>query len=171
VGLGWVLTMLRPESVQTPVSFASLQGGGQPLAALVRFSVDAVAYPIAFLLLVVLLRLLLRRLWLADALGSVLLGALLGTGAVTTGDDLVVRLYLIMNAWALLWLLRRFGLLAVVVAIETEFILVSQTPGPWDSWYAGWSLLPWVLVVGVAAWALWVIVSAQRPASMESATS
>ncbi|HEX5110635.1 MAG TPA: serine/threonine-protein kinase [Vicinamibacterales bacterium] len=170
-GLAVVASVLRPESIPgIPISLASLQGGVVPLGMLLGSPARALAYVIAFVLIIVLLRLLVRKLWIADALGSLLIGALLNSGSVSVEGDALVRVYFVVNAWALLWLLRRFGLLAMLVAIQCEFIIVSQTPGAWDSWYIGWGLLPWALLMAVAVWALWVILSAQRTTSLESAT-
>jgi serine/threonine-protein kinase len=170
-GLGVVFSRLQ--SVPgVPVFIASLQGGAVPLGAVFDLAVNALVYAIGFVLIIVLLRLLLRRLWIADALGSVLIGAVLNTDTTSVESESIVRIYFVLNAWALLWLLRRFGLLSMLAAILMEFILVSQAPYvAWDSWYRSWSLLPGVLVVSVAVWALWVILSAQRSPSTDSATS
>jgi protein kinase-like protein len=171
-GLGLVDRVLRPQAIPgLPISLVSLEGGVAPLGPLLFIAVQGLAYVIAFVLIVVLLRLLVRKVWIADTLGSVLIGALLNSGSVSVGGDALIRVYFILNAWALLWLLRRFGLLSILVAIQCEFLFVSQTPGAWDSWYKGWSLLPYGLTIGLAAWALWVIVSTQRTPSLDSAAS
>jgi serine/threonine-protein kinase len=172
LGYGRLLSVIRSEAPPgLPVSDAGLQGGAAPLGELAMFAVQGLVYVIGFVLIIVLLRLLLRRLWIADTLGSVLLGTLLQTPAVSSEGDVIVRVYFVLNAWALLWLLRRFGLLAMLVAIQWEFILVSQTFGGLDTWYVGWSLLPWALALSVAAWALWVILSAQRTSPADSVTA
>jgi serine/threonine-protein kinase len=172
MGYGRMLSVIRPEAPPgAPISDAGLQGGAASLGTLAIFAVQGLVYVIGFVLIVVLLRLLLRRLWIADTLGSVLLGSLLQTPAVSSEGDLIVRVYFVLNAWALLWLLRRFGLLAMLVAIQAEFILVSQTPGGLNTWYVGWSLLPWALALSTAGWALWVILSAQRTPSADSVTT
>jgi serine/threonine-protein kinase len=172
MGYGRMLSVIRPDAPPgAPVSDAGLQGGAASLGELAIFAVQGLVYVIGFVLIIVLLRLLLRRLWIADTLGSILLGALLETPAVSSEGDVIVRVYFVLNAWALLWLLRRFGLLSMLVAIQAEFILVSQTSGGWDTWYVGWSLLPWALALSTAGWALWVILSGQRAPSADSVTA
>jgi serine/threonine-protein kinase len=174
-GVGALWRVIQPQSVPRPLPFvASLQGGVAPLGALLLAAAQGLAYVVAFILIVVLLRLLVRKLWLADALGAVLMGSLLlPREAISQQADVVYGVYLVLNCWGLLWLLRRFGLLSAVVAIQWELILISQVPidDNWGSWYVGWSLLPWGLLVGAATWALWVILSAQRTPSTESAAS
>ena len=68
----------------------------------------------------------------------------------------------------MLWLLRRFGFLAVLAGSAAEFILVTQ-PLAYGTWYTSRGLLPVAIVAMVAAWALWVILSDKRQSSAESA--
>jgi hypothetical protein len=167
-GVFWVV---RPPTTQRmPISIASLQGGTFPLGAWLQMAVGGLAFVMAFVLIIVLLRLLVRRLGIADLLGAILIGALLNpTGAVSAQGDAVIYVLRLLMACAWLWSLRRFGLLSVLVAVECDWLLASQVFGGWDSWYVGWSLLPWVVMIGVAAWALWVILTAQRTRFAESA--
>ena len=61
-----------------------------------------------------------------------------------------------------LWLLRRLGLLAVIAWALTNNLCLS-TPYPLStSWYAGRTLVVNGIAVAIAAWALWVILSAKR---------
>ena len=166
-GVFWVVR--PPTRPRMPISIAALQGGLVPLGAWLQMAVGALAFVMAFVLIIVLLRLLLRRLWVADFLGAILIGALLNpTGAVSAQGDAVVYVIRLLIAWAWLWSLRRFGLLSVLVAIQCDWLLASQLFGGWDSWYVGWSLLPWVVMLSVAAWALWVILSARHTRLSES---
>jgi serine/threonine-protein kinase len=166
-GVFWVVR--PPTGQRIPISIAALQGGTFPLGAWLQMAVGALAFVMAFVLIIVLLRLVLRRLWIADLLGAILIFALLNpTGAVSAQGDAIIYVVRLPIAWALLWSLRRFGLLSVLVAIQCDWLLASQVFGGWDSWYVGWSLLPWAAMVSVAAWALWVILSTQRTRFTES---
>jgi hypothetical protein len=68
--------------------------------------------------------------------------------------------------YALVWALRRFGLLASLAA--AAFDVSITVPFSLSSWYASRSLIELAIPIAVAAWALWVILSAQRrPATLE----
>jgi len=70
---------------------------------------------------------------------------------------------------AILWTLRRFGFVAVLGwGIGNHLILISPG-GTSASWYAGYNLVTDGLLIGIAAWALWVILSVQRRPGAESA--
>jgi hypothetical protein len=145
---------LAIDSLNSTTSFASnlLRGtAGGPVAGM------------SFLLLVILLRLLLRRVWIADLLAAAVLG--LNGIALDFSNP-----YGFAATWAaymlfyfvFLWLLRRFGFLAVV-AFWLISNLSSSTPYTvFTSWYAGRMLVANGIMVAIAAWALWVILSAQR---------
>ena len=151
-----------------PQRIGFLDSGAASLATLFELSLDALLYVVSFILTIVILRLLLRRLWIADLIGSLLLSIILTTGAVTGGSDLMGRAYLVLHALGMLWLLRRFGLLALLAGLTAEFILVTQ-PLIYSTWYTTRGLLPVAIVAVVATWALWVIVSDKRQLSTESA--
>jgi serine/threonine-protein kinase len=118
------------------------------------------------LILVVLLRLLVRRMWIAD-----LLGALLMAPALAGPANLIARPYLIPLVIAIvltfLWLLRRFGVVAAWAAYFVSFPFgIPFLP---SSWYSGRVLIVMLAPVALSAWALWVILSAQKRPSTESA--
>jgi protein kinase-like protein len=125
---------------------------------------------IGFLLIVVLLRLVLRRVWIADVVGSLLFGFVTGgvdfsnpyrfaaTAAATT-----------LLAYAWLSLLRRFGLVAMLAVWLATFIKFAVPPLSLTSWYAGRSMVGLAILVAIPAWALWVILSAQRRPGTEPA--
>ena len=110
----------------------------------------------------------LRRIWIADLVGSTLFSAVLNTGAVTGAGDLLGIAYFILHALVMLWLLRRFGFLAVLAGLTAEFNLVTQ-PLVYSTWYTSRGLLPVSIIALAAAWALWVIVTDKRNASIEPA--
>jgi len=67
-----------------------------------------------------------------------------------------------------LWLLRRFGFLTNLVVWLVQGMLVAW-PLTITGWFAGRSMAVHLVPVTVAAWALWVILSAQKQPSTESA--
>jgi hypothetical protein len=118
-------------------------------------------------LVIVLLRLLIRRTWIADALGSVLFGAIAfnpANGALGNAIGFASQAFAF---YALVWALRRFGLLAPLALVAASDV-AGTVPFSLSSWYAGRSLIELAIPIAVAAWALWVILSAQRrPATLE----
>lgn len=118
---------------------------------------------IGFLLIVVLLRLLLRRVWIADVVGSLLFG--LPTGGVDFSNPYRLAASaavttLVVYSW--LWLLRRFGLVAMLSVFLAVFINFAVPTLSLTSWYAGRSIVGLSILVAIPAWALWVILSAKR---------
>lgn len=69
-------------------------------------------------------------------------------------------------AWKM-WMLRRFGLLAVLTDVLMPSVLSAVSPS-FSSWYSGRYLTGLGIAAGVAVWALWVILSAQRRPGTES---
>ena len=121
-----------------------------------------------FLLLVVLLRLMLRRVWIADLLAVVIV-SVGGLGEDFTNPyrfAVTTVAYLLWN-FGLLWLLRRFGFLAVLAFWFADQIIVILLAGQLTSWYAGRPLVGVGIVVALAGWALWTVLAAaqHRPAS------
>jgi hypothetical protein len=110
-----------------------------------------------------------KRLWLADGVAAVLasifafsfyhsIGENLMTGAVAVGFNLTV-----------LWLLRRFGLVAAFAALMTDLVITSVAPIELGSWYGGRGLVVLSIPALAALCATWVIVSAPRRRAAESA--
>jgi hypothetical protein len=129
---------------------------------------DALISVIGFLLVIVLLRSLIRRVWLADMLGAVFFGAR-GFGAAN--GALAQAVSIAMGAFAfysLVWSLRRFGFLAPLALVAVVDVVLNL-PFSASSWYAGRALVAWTIPVAAAAWALWAILSAQRKPAADSA--
>jgi hypothetical protein len=150
-----------------PLVIESLDNTATSVGLVFVFAFVALVYTIVFILLVILLRLLLRRPWLGDLVASLLFSVVLTTGALTTATVLMGRTYFVLHALGVLWLLRRYGLLAVLAGIAAEFIIVTQ-PLFYGVWYTSRGLLPVAVVAVVSAWALWVIV-ADRQSGAEPA--
>jgi hypothetical protein len=118
----------------------------------------------AVLMLAMLLRLLLRRVWIADLLTAALLG--LGGAALDFTNPYrlaaTAAAYLLYN-YAFLWVLRRFGLLAVTTMWLIDYLTFFAPIVSLSSWYGGRSLVGFGIEIAITAWALWVILSAKRP--------
>ena len=127
------------------------------LAGMIMVNVNVAAWVAGGLIMVlVLLRGVVRRTWLADGL----LVVLLSRGFFDTSVMFLASLV----AWtAYVWVLRKFGVLALV-AIACGNLLVMNKPLAVVSWYAASSLATPVLLGVVAAWSLYVIVGS-RPAN------
>jgi hypothetical protein len=124
-----------------------------------------VIFSIGIVVVVVLMRLLVRRVWIADLLTALLLGAAFFSApwAYQYPAD---RLYTVAIAYSTLWLFRHFGLLALIMLVAGDF---ETLPISFTSWYAGRSLMVLAIPVALAGWALWVILSAQRRPGTDSA--
>jgi hypothetical protein len=113
-----------------------------------------IAEALAFLIAVVLLRLAIRRLWIADFAAAVLLSILVG------GPRLQAAMLIV--AWlGFMWLLRRFGLLPFLAVYVVERTLVFSPLGI-SGWLGARFLPVHLLPTLVGAWALWVILSDKR---------
>jgi hypothetical protein len=122
---------------------------------------------IGIVVFVVLMRLLVRRVWIADLLAALFVGAGI-FGGPWAYQYPVDRVYSFAAVYTILWLFRRFGLLALVTVLVIDLAFLFQ-PTSVTSWYAGRSLIALVVPAALAAWALWVILSAARRPTTESA--
>ncbi len=120
---------------------------------------------LALLLMVVLLRLLLQNVWIADLGAAVLLVIVVST--LSGGISAQAAPFFTITSLVWMWVLRRFGFLAMIAIFF--FGIQSQLPVTTSGWFAAPSLAEHLIPVGVAAWALWVILSAQRRPATESA--
>jgi serine/threonine-protein kinase len=151
-----------------PRSIDSLNNTARAVANLLSDS-GGLAETMLILILVVLARILVRRVWMADLLASILLGL---QGALSFGDS-IFQLIGGMAFWGsgiylFLWMLRRLGFLAYLASSLT-LGFVSTVPLSMTSWYAGRALFAQMIPVSIAIWALWVIVSAQRRPAADTA--
>ena len=154
-----------------PPYLSALSSGAFPIQVFLtalRLSVISVE---GMLLLVVVLRMTLRNDWIADGLAGVLIGFATGPPTAWTNTHLAPWwvLAFVLRGYVGLWLLRRFGLLAMWAAWFAGGILVIFIAP--NSWYAGRVMAVLVMAAAMAAWALWVILSANRRPAMENATS
>jgi hypothetical protein len=136
-------------------------------------------YSALFLLVhVVVLRLGLRKLLLADVMAAVYIAfALINSvdfGLIASPDFggrprnlAIVLAFFTMTSMIWIWLLRRFGLLAMLTVwafyLSSSF-LPLQTTGWVAERYIPFHLIP----IALAAWALWVVLSTQRRPLIDS---
>jgi hypothetical protein len=150
-------------------------GSGKPILLPRIEALNSAAYSLAFLsfevtrslgvglfilLNVILMRRLTRRLWIADVLWAVLFGLIAPRFWVS--NFALSGAYNTLIIYAVLWVHRRFGLLALWTGMFLFFVL--SLPVSLTSWYAGQSLAILLIPASMAGWALWVILSAPRRA-------
>jgi hypothetical protein len=123
---------------------------------------------LGILLLVVLLRLAIRRVWIADGIAALLFQlptlTFFGSGPWRI---LVALTFFSASSLAMLWLLRRLGFLAFLV-YWVFLQMLSPEPFMPTGWTAGPTIGWRVIPLAVAAWALWVIISREQRPSAES---
>jgi hypothetical protein len=108
----------------------------------------------------VLLRIILRRQWLAVSLFFLIFTFVNATGA---GNPYINLAYALLSAAIVSFALIRFGLLATMVASFYQSILLSYPITiDFSSWYAGLSLLGLLLVVSLAVYGFYLAL-AGRP--------
>lgn len=101
-----------------------------------------------FIFLVVLSRSLIRRVWLADLVVTLPI--------VTSLAGERIEIWLVFApvlSSGSLWLLRRFGLLALVVS-QLAWLVIQSLPVSVISWYANYSLITLSIMAVIGAWAL-----------------
>jgi hypothetical protein len=138
-----------------------LGGAGRLIAHWPSEAMGGLFEAVVLLIAIVLLRLAIRKLWLADLLAAAALAFWIG--------GLRPQAVVLLPAWlGFMWLLRRFGLLSFLAVYMMQRALVF-TPLAVTGW-VGASFLPiHLLPIVLALWALWVIVTSQRRLVTESA--
>jgi hypothetical protein len=126
-------------------------------------------FTMGFLLAVVLLRLLIRNVWVADTLASILFSAVVLTSPGAAYEVAAGAMANLVFFYLTLWLLRRHGLVAAAGSLVLGNLTI-YVPVTFGSWYAGRVLVGLFILAGISAWALWVIVSA-RPRALASEVS
>jgi hypothetical protein len=151
-----------------PISLLPLNSVARYLGELLFIVVVGTLTLIGLHFIVVLLRLLIPRMTLADIAGSVLLGA--SALSVSAGfQENIARVALTaLLYYNLIWMLRRFGLLTAWVGVMAGAML-TRTPLTFSSWYTGRSLALLLVFIAIDLWALWVIFAAARTSSADSA--
>jgi len=149
-----------------PISLTPLNGVPRYISELLLIVVVGTLIVIGLVFIVVCLRILIRRATVADIAGSMLLGVSAVSASAGVLENLVLIALLTLQYYALIWFLRRFGLLATWAAVMCG-AMIWRTPLTFSSWYAGRSVALIVFYTAIALWALWVIVAAERKFSAD----
>jgi len=126
-----------------------------------------------FLTFVVLVRLAIRKLWVADLAAVILFNTVGAFSAFLGSMEQRALLAALMVGPSLVWvaLMRRLGFLTVLTVWTVFAMLLTTLPPKVTGWMVRDTLPIHLLPVAIGAWALWVILSAQRSPSTESQTS
>jgi serine/threonine-protein kinase len=170
----WMVTravingLLQLMPIRAPLNVSALDSPADFASFLMRVPYQTMQTTILFLVVVVVLRMLTRRrIWIADLLACLVfvqLGAPLDFS--TPYYFALSASFNVASGFVLLWLIRRFGFAAVVAAFMGRLLV---TPLSLGTWYTGYSLVALLIPVGIAAWALWVIVSDARTTNSQVA--
>jgi hypothetical protein len=159
LGLTALLWLLLP--IQGPERVQLLSSPAMMASFVVEFLPRILVATTTFLLLMVVLRLLTRRrLWIADLLGCILFGL---TGPIVWETPFTFALsagFVIPAIYAVFWLVRRFGFVALLGAWSARVAIMM--PFAPSGWYAGLGLVPNLIPLALAVYACWVIVNADR---------
>ena len=174
VGMGWEWLVHHPVRALVsapPEATASVAFSSVFQFLFVRvYAVFAAAVMEAMgcVLVVVLLRLLIPRLWAADLAACVIFGVS-GLGYFGSGTFRNVVAVVFVGAICALWLtvFRRFGLLSLFAGFAA--VGISRTsPLLFSVWYGGYMLALQLSMAAIAAWCVWVIASASERRRMDA---
>jgi serine/threonine-protein kinase len=110
-----------------------------------------------------------KRLWLADAVAAALASIFAFSFYHSVGENLMTGVICVGFNLTVLWLLRRFGLVAAFAALMTDMVITGVVPVELGSWYGGRGLVVLSIPALAALYATWVIVSAPRRQMAETA--
>jgi len=138
----------------------SLRGLRQAVAAVAGIHTQSLLFMFIGIMMFLVLRLLLRRTWIAAVVFSALSMLLFNPG---TGHPAPYLIGLLMGILLFWFVLFRFGLLPVILG-STVCDLLLYLPLTFDltAWYGYVTLLTLFVTVGVAAWGFWIAL-AGRP--------
>jgi serine/threonine protein kinase len=130
-------------------ALASLRSSRLFASRLVFLALDSVQFALGGLFMLLFLRLVLRRTWVA-----VVVLVLLNVPLTAWNWSLSAVLYALATAGLFGTVVLRIGLFAVVVMLATERLLTRlPITLDFDAWYIGSSVFVLLLVLGVALWA------------------
>jgi hypothetical protein len=134
------------------LSMESLLGVGPALGSVFAYTWIYVLYSLGIFFLLFLLRFLVKKDWIA-AIVIVFLGAITNTG----GDYFWVTFLALAVIWLSIYLvLRRFGLLALVVGLVVQnMLVVFPMTSHLSRWYASGAIAGMVTVIAIALFALY----------------
>jgi hypothetical protein len=149
------------------LNLESIQGLRGFLSHLLREQADTIHEYLLLLYVMMLLRALVRKVWLSTALSCaacwVMLAAL---GRLDAGHPETLGISIALGIASILWLMSRFGLLSVIVAVMVTHLLRLPVTSDFSAWYAGYGLFAVFLVFLAAAYGLYTSTQG-RPLSLE----
>jgi hypothetical protein len=158
---GLTITMFLGEPQRPGFVPGYLDGPGSGIAFFIGAPAMALVLNVALLMLVVVSRVLLPRVWIADVTASVLLGITAITPGASPARMVIGAVANGVAVYTTLWVFRRFGFLATL-AWWLAFATSGLAPFVLTEWYAGWAIAAHALPIALAAYALWVIVGSER---------
>jgi Protein kinase domain len=152
----------------TAQMMGTLTSGTELAAGLIGDILSTLVAGTGFLLLVVLLRLVLRRIWIADFFAALVWAALgLAVDFTNPFRFAVTAGAYILAGFSILWVIRRFGFLSIFAFWFTNNIFILTPPLQLNAWYGGRSLISFGILAALSGWALWVVLAAQKPSQVE----
>jgi hypothetical protein len=161
--LGWIpeiLGLSRYGFGDEIWSWESLRGLRQAIAAVAGIHVEELVAVLLGILMLLVMRLLLRRTWIALGVVMALTLALFNPGSGHPAPWLIGLLVLATVHWLVLF---RFGLLPVVLGTTVgKVLLVLPLTYDLTAWYGYVTVVVLCVTVGVAVWGFWIAL-AGRP--------
>jgi serine/threonine-protein kinase len=155
-GIAWTLSlqcqqfMIRAvgEARWTTPQLDSLLGVRHLVGRFLTYLPQAIAHALVILFVVVLVRTLMRKQWLAGGISVVLLTAVVASGEP---DPAIGALIFGMMFGGLVTVLMRFGLLSLATGFFVDYVLRNfPITNNFSAWYAGTSLFALLSVLAVA---------------------
>ena len=136
----------------------TLRGSGPAFAGVLGLMAEAIVIGLGFFVLYSLLRVMIRREWIAEAGIVAILAAI---GFLNNGPFTAVA---VAGAFLLLiWITRHFGVLPLVL---TGFVgsLIGNAPMSFvfTAWYSHMTIISLVIVIGLAAWSFYLALGGRR---------
>jgi hypothetical protein len=160
---GWIpeLLGLRGYGFEARLwSWESLRGLRQAVAAVAGVHTQSVLTMFIGIMMFLVLRLLLRRTWIAVVVFSVLAMFLFNPG---TGHPAPYLIAFLISTPLFFFVLFRFGLLSIIVGSTVcDLLLILPLTFNLTAWYGYVTLLTLFITIGVAVWGFWVAL-AGRP--------
>jgi hypothetical protein len=129
-----------------------------------EFALGATAAALGSFFLFFLLRVLLRNDWLAVALVSIASGVVIlgGIGSRAGNEFLYAAAWALQTALAV-FVLTRFGILALAVGLYVAGILISvPITSDFSVWWSGVQVVPLLTIVALAAWSFRVSLGGRK---------
>jgi hypothetical protein len=163
IALRLTMARLAPAVVPLWATFTSLNSVPFFTGNLVGGVIAGLFFGYGFLLLVVLMRLALRRIWIADLIAFAAFGlAFIGPGYIANRQVFLIGSALsVAFTVSMSWIMRRYGLLSLLTAVIVMQCLVAA-PILLTAWYGGRSLVVLSIPACIAAWSLWVIAASGK---------